>query len=103
SQRGGLSRYRIGDRVRVSHVYRRTPCLTFVGREGSVSDLVGEKLHETFVAEALDRLGLRPDGFRTLLPVRRPDGGGYYALVVDRLDTSPGGLACQLDARLQEA
>jgi hypothetical protein len=103
SQRGGLSRYRIGDRVRVSHLYRGTPCLAFVGREGNVSDLVGEKLHEAFVAEALDRLGLRPDGFRTLLPVRRPDGRGYYALVVDRLDASASGLAWQLDARLQEA
>jgi hypothetical protein len=32
SQRGGLARYRIGDRVRVSHFYGTTPCLDFVGR-----------------------------------------------------------------------
>ena len=51
---GGLFRYRSGDRVRVDG--RSTdgwPRLRFCGRAGCVSDLVGEKLHEAQVLEAL--------------------------------------------------
>ncbi len=31
SQAGGLVRYRIGDRVRVTHVWRAIPCMEYVG------------------------------------------------------------------------
>ena len=55
SQKGGLTRYRMNDRVQVAGRYRATPCLRFVGRASEVSDLVGEKLHERFVREALER------------------------------------------------
>ena len=49
SQKGGLYRYRIGDRVLVTKFYLNTPCLKFIGREGNTSDLVGEKLQEDFL------------------------------------------------------
>jgi hypothetical protein len=102
TQKGGLCRYRIGDRVRVSHVYRHTPCLVFVGRDGSVCDLVGEKLHEEFVRAALRRLGAPGCSFQTLVPERIADGW-RYALVLDRLEGSAAAVARQLDALLQEA
>jgi hypothetical protein len=56
---GGLFRYRSGDRVRVTGIGRdRLPRLSFVGRGGMVSDLVGEKLHEEQVTAALAGGGL---------------------------------------------
>ncbi|KKB64418.1 auxin-responsive GH3-related protein [Robbsia andropogonis] len=50
---GGLYRYAIGDRIRVTRFAGRTPCITFVGRAGASCDLVGEKLDERMVEEAL--------------------------------------------------
>ena len=41
---GGLYRYRLGDRVRVTGYYRECPLLRFLGRTGLVSDHFGEKL-----------------------------------------------------------
>jgi hypothetical protein len=52
---GGLYRYKLGDRVEVTGFVGRTPSLRFLGREGHTSDLRGEKLHESFVAGALER------------------------------------------------
>lgn len=51
---GGLYRYRSGDRVRVTGIGGDgLPRLRFIGRKGMVSDLVGEKLTEEQVIEAL--------------------------------------------------
>jgi hypothetical protein len=52
--------------------------LEFVGREGLVSDLCGEKLTEAFVLGATSQLGLR---FALLAPLAAQRPG--YALVVD--------------------
>lgn len=50
---GGLYRYALGDRVRVTRFTERTPCIAFVGRAGASCDLVGEKLDERMVGDAL--------------------------------------------------
>jgi hypothetical protein len=51
---GGLFRYRSGDRVKVVGCgAKEIPHLRFLGRAGSTSDLVGEKLHEDHVLEVL--------------------------------------------------
>lgn len=56
---GGLFRYRSGDRVRMTGSGPAgLPRLRFVGRAGTVSDLVGEKIHADQVAEALAGRGL---------------------------------------------
>jgi hypothetical protein len=61
----GLYRYRTGDLVRYDgHFPSSRPILEFVGREGLVSDLVGEKLTEPFVATCLESV----PGFRLLVP-----------------------------------
>jgi hypothetical protein len=52
---GGLYRYDIGDVVRCVGM-GQLPRLTFVGRSGLVSDLVGEKLTDAFAAVALAKL-----------------------------------------------
>ncbi|QUS60043.1 GH3 auxin-responsive promoter family protein [Synechocystis sp. PCC 7338] len=76
---GGLYRYRLGDRLQVSHWYLKTPCLALVGSGDRVSDLVGEKLTEEFVAETLNNLGLvNNTDLCCLVPVSEPQP--HYAL-----------------------
>ncbi|MEM7772369.1 MAG: GH3 auxin-responsive promoter family protein [Cyanobacteria bacterium P01_A01_bin.37] len=82
SQKGGLYRYRMGDRVRVTHRHRNTPCLEFLGRDQSVSDMVGEKLNSNFVAEVLTHLSLDEASFKSLVPVSHPQP--HYVLLLDR-------------------
>lgn len=53
STQGGLLRYRTGDRVRVEGFYQNTPCFRFLGKNSLVSDLVGEKIHITYVEDIL--------------------------------------------------
>ncbi|HUR45225.1 MAG TPA: GH3 auxin-responsive promoter family protein [Candidatus Saccharimonadales bacterium] len=50
---GGLWRYRLRDRVRVTGFLEKTPSLQFLGRTGNTSDRFGEKLSETFVTEVM--------------------------------------------------
>lgn len=97
SQKGGLYRYRIGDRIRVTHYYQNTPCLEFLGRNKVVSDLVGEKLHATFVKDALTLLNLQTTNFKTLMPVADPP---HYILLLDSATANPETIAKQLDQAL---
>jgi hypothetical protein len=75
---GGLYRYRSGDRVCCEGYAGDLPLLRFVGRNGLVSDLVGEKLTEAFVEHCLDSI----PGFRMLIPVR--SGEPHYTLLTER-------------------
>jgi hypothetical protein len=73
----GLYRYRTGDLVLCTgQVGAATPVLEFLGRSGITSDLVGEKLVEAFVQQAL--AGLPGWSFLTVLP-----GSAGYALVTE--------------------
>ena len=81
SQRGGLVRYRMGDQVQVVGQVGKTPTIRFVGRNNRFSDLVGEKLNESFVREILATLPIEDATFRTLMPVRAPCD--HYVLVLD--------------------
>jgi GH3 auxin-responsive promoter len=98
---GGLYRYQLEDRVRVEGFAGRTPSLRFLGREGHVCDLRGEKLHEAFVAAALasafQRVGLVPR-FALLAPADSPPVG--YTLYLDATDPPPPGLAAIVDGEL---
>ncbi len=83
---GGLYRYKLEDRVEVNGFAGRTPSLRFLGREGHVSDLRGEKLHESFVASALARafrrLGAAPR-FAMLAPDEDSSSPPRYVLYVE--------------------
>jgi hypothetical protein len=94
---GGLFRYRLEDRVRVEGFLERTPSLRFLGKEGHVSDLRGEKLHESFVAGVLARVltGITPQ-FAMLAPGR--DAG--YVLFLETDTAPPADLAARLDDEL---
>ena len=101
SQMGGLYRYRMGDRVQVTHYFQQTPCLKFVGRGKDVSDLVGEKLHLQFVSDAIDRLNLSVAGFQSLVPVHQPKA--HYVLLLSHADCETDSIARQLESFLCES
>ncbi|MCT7982204.1 GH3 auxin-responsive promoter family protein [Laspinema sp. A4] len=101
SQKGGLYRYRIGDRIRVSHFYQKTPCLEFLGRDRSISDLVGEKLSEPFIKTVLEDISLKTTFFKTLVPVTQPLA--HYLLLLDEAQEPPEAIAHQLDRALMRS
>jgi hypothetical protein len=94
---GGLYRYLLQDRVRVEGFVERTPSLRFLGKGGHVSDLRGEKLHESFVAGILARvlIGTNPR-FAMLAPA---DVAGY-CLFLEIDAEPPTDLAERLDEEL---
>ncbi len=59
SQFGGLYRYKTNDLVKCTHYYKSTPCLDFIGRSGIISDIVGEKISEQDVINALANTAFR--------------------------------------------
>jgi hypothetical protein len=86
---GGLWRYRLGDQVRVNGFVERTPSMRFMGRKGNISDLCGEKLSESFVATAIQKVtaSMNPaPQFVTLAPEKRADGWHYTLFVEGELD-----------------
>jgi len=87
STSGGLMRYRSGDRIRITgFAGNGIPEMRFLGRKGVMSDLVGEKLSEEFVAHAFVRAGAR--GFLTA----DADAPGYD-LWIEEMDRAAGVLA----------
>ncbi|MEA2489418.1 MAG: hypothetical protein QOH21_1210 [Acidobacteriota bacterium] len=53
---GGLRRYDTEDIVEVTGYREQAPILKFIGRANHISDHFGEKLHEVFVRERLERV-----------------------------------------------
>ena len=92
---GGLYRYDIGDEFECTAMNAGVPQLQFAGRAGVVSDLVGEKLTDSFVAGALAPL---PAG-ASLVPRAAPTP--HYELWLDTAKAEEG-LAARIDARLGE-
>ncbi len=91
---GGLYRYDMGDRVRcVGHI-GATPRLVFEGRADLVSDMVGEKLNEAFVARALAALGVAA----ALAPRSEPKP--HYELWLDA-EQAPEQAGERIDAALR--
>ena len=96
SQKGGLYRYRMCDRIEPTHYYQATPCLRFLGRNNATSDMVGEKLTLDFVSQALNQLNLPNTAFKCLVPSLSPHP--QYSLLTDQ--TGPPQLATVLDQLL---
>jgi hypothetical protein len=74
---GGLYRYDMGDRVCCIGHTGNVPRLVFEGRASLISDMVGEKLDEAFVASVLSRLSVPA----VLVPKIQPKP--YYELWLD--------------------
>ena len=80
---GGLYRYQLKDIVKVTGHYSGLPLLQFEGRQ-QASDLVGEKLEETHVLYALDKV-LKQFKIKTkffmLAPQREENSNGYVLFI----------------------
>jgi hypothetical protein len=68
----GLYRYDMNDIVEVTGTFGRTPCLAFVQKGRGVTNVTGEKLHESQVLEAVAAAG---EG--------RVPGGGFFLMLAD--------------------
>jgi hypothetical protein len=99
----GLWRYRLGDLVDVDGFVGATPSLRFLGRGGSVSDLCGEKLAETFVTRAIEAAcascGFAPR-FAMLAP--EPDAAGRWGYTLFVEGEFPPELPVCLDEELRK-
>lgn len=94
TNRAGLVRVRLGDKIHVSGFSRRTPCVRWVGRADAVSDLCGEKLTEAQVEAALARAGISGNVVLRADAARHPPG---YVLHSDNESDDPE----QLDRALR--
>ncbi|MFN0180917.1 MAG: GH3 auxin-responsive promoter family protein [Gemmatimonadales bacterium] len=103
TQSAGLARYRLGDRVEVTGLHGRTPCLRFVGRGHDTSDLVGEKLAEEFVRRALERVFPGEGAFAVLAPTPGDGERPGYRCVTNQCPGSPEAVAERLEAAFGEA
>lgn len=74
---GGLYRYKTGDMLQCEGYENNLPILRFMGRKGIVSDMVGEKLNEVFVRNALQTIG----SFSMLMPDKST--APHYILLSD--------------------
>ncbi|MGH9223823.1 MAG: GH3 auxin-responsive promoter family protein [Acidimicrobiales bacterium] len=68
----GLYRYDMNDIVEVTGTFGSTPCLAFVQKGRGVTNVTGEKLHESQVLEAVVAAG---EG--------RVPGGGFFLMLAD--------------------
>jgi hypothetical protein len=101
---GGLYRYCLGDLVEVTGFVGGAPCLRFLGREGNVSDLCGEKLNGAFVQAAVDRaLGHHGIASRFSMVAPVAGHGPRYALFLSAAVSDAASLAAALDQGLQES
>ena len=91
---GGLYRYRLGDQVRCCQRTDKTLQLQFTGRHGLVSDLVGEKLTETFVSDCMKNI----KGFRMLFAEQK--NIPHYRLIADK-QNNPSDVAMQVEQQLR--
>jgi len=98
---GGLYRYNLGDRVRVSGFYNQLPILEFIGRNNNVLDFFGEKLEEEFIFSTVHDIILKhfSTGFIAFLPCF--EGAFHYRLYIGSNDNIPTRkLACAVDKAL---
>jgi hypothetical protein len=92
---GGLYRYDLGDRVRCQGHAGLLPLLEFAGRAGLTSDLVGEKLEEPLVVEALGTIQ------ETACLVPHAAARPFYELLVEtETDAALRPAAARVEARL---
>lgn len=83
TQSGGLYRYRMEDRVKVTGFYYKTPMLDFVGRTAKVVDMVGEKMNSDFVGGILSKPPYAKAVFAVLVPEIKEQYYGQYSLITN--------------------
>jgi len=91
---GGLYRYQSGDMVLCESCSEEKIILRFQGRRGVVSDLVGEKLTETFVSTSLEVIN-RP-------AILFPSTAGYILFVEKYLSQTSEGIGEKIEQKLSQ-
>ena len=79
----------------------KLPTFEFLGRGNRVSDLVGEKLNETFVGKVLDSVLTEESRYRMLVPTQIERR--RYILLLDQTDSSPFEIGAAVEAELAKA
>nr|WKF57865.1 hypothetical protein HUO10_002359 [Paraburkholderia busanensis] len=101
---GGLYRYLLGDRVRVTGFAGRTPRVEFAGRAGAQCDLVGEKLDEATVTSVLADTFADINDTLCLVPCIDSQTPHYVLLVAGgNTSRDVAALASVVDTALQRA
>ncbi|CAB3809106.1 hypothetical protein LMG28688_06923 [Paraburkholderia caffeinitolerans] len=95
----GLYRYALGDRIRVTGMTARTPRVTFLGRAAASCDLVGEKLDESIVNEALAPARAR-GATACLVPFQQADAPHYVLLLAGVEEHAVQALRIEAEQRL---
>jgi hypothetical protein len=101
---GGLYRYRIGDLVEGTGWIAQCPLLRFCGKEGDVSDMVGEKLNGVHVVRAVECVFARY-GFLPTFWMVAPERGHpapRYTIYLQSKGSVPNELIFALEAALGE-
>ena len=82
----GLYRYNTNDIVEVTGFYHKIPIVKFVGRINNFSDIVGEKLKNSFVEKqvltTLEENNIKGE-FLLFAPVKNERGGIFYTLFLE--------------------
>ena len=95
----GFLRYRLGDVVKVSAFYLKTPIFEFMGRDAQLMDMVGEKLLEDFAYSALNTFGPLA-GQTAFFPVQNAHSS-FYVLMMET--DQPGLSAAALEEALMQS
>lgn len=103
SQIAGLYRYRLGDRIRFTHTFKKVPCLEFVGRSDTVCDIAGEKLNEAFARKCVEEVFQDAEAFAMLLPHSVRGQTPFYYLLTSRDTGQMDGIPERLDEALSRA
>ena len=82
----GLYRYNTNDIVEVTGFYHKIPIVKFVGRINNFSDILGEKLKNSFVEKqvltTLEENNIKSE-FLLFAPVKNETGGIFYTLFLE--------------------
>ncbi len=101
---GGFYRYQLHDLVEVLGFWKQLPRLRFIGKANHISDWFGEKLDERFVANALERVFVKPQlhpSFAMLAPDETPAGFRYTLYLETTGPFEASALAQDLDSALR--
>lgn len=98
---GGLFRYRLCDLVEVAGYWKNLPCFKFLGKEGIISDLCGEKLNADHIKQIF--ASTIPRAHSTFIAPEKGAGNkpAGYVLYIGREHVEPG-LSSKIEGMLRE-
>lgn len=101
---GGLYRYRLNDRLRVSGYHKTVPAFDFLGKTEQILDLRGEKMSEVYLQQMLQQIWTRMGQLPAFQMVAAVDveARPQYVLFASRIAYGNQKLAAEIEQLLQE-